>query len=29
MEKGISQVKGVVNILKEMNYPKEIIGNIE
>lgn len=29
MEKGISQVKGVINILKEMNYPKEIIGNIE
>lgn len=29
MENGISQVKGVVNILKEMNYPKEIIGNIE
>jgi DNA mismatch repair ATPase MutS len=25
MEKGISNVKGVVNILKEMNYPKEII----
>lgn len=29
MEKGISKVKGVVNILKEMNYPKEIIRNIE
>jgi len=25
MEKGISHVKGVVNILQEMNYPKEII----
>jgi hypothetical protein len=25
MDKGISNVKGVVNILKEMNYPKEII----
>ena len=25
MEKGISHVKGVINILKEMNYPKEII----
>ena len=27
MEKGISHVKGVINILKEMNYPKEIIDN--
>jgi DNA mismatch repair ATPase MutS len=25
MEKGISHVKGVINILEEMNYPKEII----
>jgi len=27
MEKGISNVKGVINILKQMNYPKEIIDN--
>jgi len=25
MEKGISHVKGALNILEEMNYPKEII----
>jgi len=25
MEKGISNVKGVVSILEDMNYPKEII----
>ena len=27
MEKGISNVKGVVSILEDMNYPKEIIDN--
>ena len=27
MEKGISNVKGVINILQDMNYPKEIIDN--
>ena len=25
MDKGISHVKGVVNILEEMNYPREIV----
>ena len=27
LEKGISEVKGGINVLKEMNYPKEIIDN--
>lgn len=29
IKKGISKVKGAVNILKQMDYPKEIIHNIE
>jgi DNA mismatch repair ATPase MutS len=27
LEKGISDVKGGINVLTEMNYPKEIIDN--
>jgi DNA mismatch repair ATPase MutS len=27
IEKGISQVKGGINILTDMNYPEEIINN--
>jgi DNA mismatch repair ATPase MutS len=27
MEKGISNVKGVINVLQEMDYPKEIINH--
>ena len=27
LEKGISEVKGGINVLTEMNYPKEIIEN--
>ena len=27
LEHGISEVKGGINILTEMNYPKEIIDN--
>jgi DNA mismatch repair ATPase MutS len=29
LKKGISQVKGGINILTEMNYPKEIIENTD
>jgi hypothetical protein len=27
LDKGISEVKGGINVLTEMNYPKEIIEN--
>jgi DNA mismatch repair ATPase MutS len=27
LERGISEVKGGINVLTEMNYPKEIIEN--
>ena len=27
LDKGISEVKGGINVLSEMNYPKEIIDN--
>jgi DNA mismatch repair ATPase MutS len=27
LEPGISEVKGGINVLTEMNYPKEIISN--
>jgi DNA mismatch repair ATPase MutS len=29
MKKGISKIKGAVRVLKDLNYPEEIIKNIE
>ena len=29
MKKGISKIKGAIRVLKDMDYPKEIIDSIE
>jgi DNA mismatch repair ATPase MutS len=29
LKKGISKIKGAIRVLKDMNYPKEIIDSIE
>ena len=29
MRKGISKIKGAIRVLKDMDYPQEIIENIE